>query len=340
MESSRLIEQISQTINKAPQALIAKVLTVLLVIYSAYLVAFTTWQFFASPVDHGVVTYAPLSNDASDNEASRVNVNPLLAINLFGKEEVVAKKPTPKPTTKVAPKTRLALTLTGIVADNSSNVSATSVAIIESRNSQSTYGIGDAIENTQAKVDQILLDRVILSVGSRYETLMLEGIEYSTTIPGSADELKDNIDVDSIRVQAKPEARRPTRQPNRDKHSTRPNRPKPSKVDRTADVELAEDLREQREQLFEDPKQLLDYINITPQRQAGELLGYRLRPGKDPSLFNRAGLKHNDLAIEINGYDLTDMQQALSLMRELREITEANITVLRDGSPVQIILAL
>ena len=97
---------------------------------------------------------------------------------------------------------------------------------------------------------------------------------------------------------------------------------------------------EQREQLFDDPKQLLDYINISPKREAGQLIGYRLRPGKDPSLFERAGLKHNDLAININGYDLTDMQQALSLMRELRQLTEANITVLRDGSPVQIILAL
>ena len=340
MESSRLIEQISQIINKAPQALIAKVMTVLLVIYSAYLLAFTAWQFFASPVSHGTISVAPLSASDSNQDASRVNVGELVGLNLFGKEVVADKKPAPKPTTSVAPKTRLALTLTGIVADNSSNVSATSVAIIESRNAQSTYGIGDQIESTQAKVDQILLDRVILSVGSRYETLMLEGIEYSTTIPGAADELKDNINVDAIRSKTPEPSRRTERQPQREKHSTRPARAEPQQVDKSEDTDLSEDLREQREQLFEDPKQLLDYINITPQREAGELLGYRLRPGKDPSLFQRSGLKHNDLAIDINGYDLTDMQQALSLMRELRELTEANITVLRDGSPVQIILAL
>lgn len=347
MESSRLVEQISHTLKKIPQALVAKILTVILVIYSAYLVAFTAWQFFSQPVSHGVIRPMAVDSGQSTTSASRVDVSSLIALNVFGKEQVKTTKSEPKQQTTVAPKTRLNLTLTGIVADNSSNTSDTSVAIIESRNSQSTYGIGDTIESTSAKVDQILLDRVILSVGAGYETLMLEGIEYSTTIPGSADELKDNINVDAIRVAHPPgEERTPDMNKRRFRSQAGPGQTalqrdaKPKRLDKSEDTELSEELREQREQLFEDPKQLLDYINITPQRQGGELLGYRLRPGKDPSLFQRAGLLHNDLAVEINGYDLTDMRQALTLMRELREITEANITVLRDGSPVQIILAL
>ncbi|WP_343826190.1 type II secretion system protein GspC [Psychrosphaera haliotis] len=334
MESPRLLEQFSQLAQKIPQNKIAKIITVLLVLYSAYLAALTIWKFIDEPASSGRISAAqPLTSSSSSNTSS-INISQLVSLNLFGKEETKKAPTKPKPTTSVAPKTRLNLTLTGIVADSSSEVSETSVAIIESSGSQDTYGIGQKIEGTSASVSQILLDRVILSVGVGYETLMLEGIEYSTSIPGSASELNDNIDVDAVDVG-------PTR-PSRNAKTRKPAAydREPERIDNRDDTELADSLREQREQLFEDPKQLMDIIKITPHREKGELLGYKLSPGNDPTLFNQAGLKQNDLAVNINGYDLTDMQQALSLMSELKELTEADITVLRDDSPVQIILAL
>ena len=341
MESPRLLEQFSQLAQKIPQNKIAKIITVLLVLYSAYLAALTIWKFIDEPASSGRISAAqPLTTSSSSNTSS-INISQLVSLNLFGKEETKKAPTKPKPTTSVAPKTRLNLTLTGIVADSSSEVSETSVAIIESSGSQDTYGIGQKIEGTSASVSQILLDRVILSVGVGYETLMLEGIEYSTSIPGSASELNDNIDVDAVDVG-------PTRPPRNTKARKTNNKfgkpaaydREPERIDNRDDTELADSLREQREQLFEDPKQLMDIIKITPHREKGELLGYKLSPGNDPTLFNQAGLKQNDLAVNINGYDLTDMQQALSLMSELKELTEADITVLRDDSPVQIILAL
>ncbi len=335
MESSRLLEQLRKKKKKIPQPKLAKIATLLLVIYAAYLAAVTIWKFVDIPSNVGSIS-APVIKSSNSSSKTSTNVQPLLAINLFGKHEVTQAKPEPKPVTSVAPKTRLNLTLTGIVADNSSKVSKTSVAIIESRNIQNTYGIDDQIEGTSAKVNQILLDRVILSVGPRFETLMLEGIEYSTSIPGSSSELNDNIDIEAIETEGPKRPQRPTKR----QESKQDRDAKAELYDRRDDDELADSLREQREQLFEDPKQLLDYIQITPHRVEGELLGYKLKPGSDPSLFNQAGLETNDLATDINGYDLTDMQQALSLMSELKELTEANITVIRDGSPIQIILAL
>ena len=333
MESSRLLEQLSQIGQKIPQTKVAKTLTLLLVIYSAYLAAITVWKFFDAPINSGTISLASTASGQQTQSASTISIDSLLKLNLFGKEEIKKEAPKPKPVTSNAPKTRLNLTLTGIVADNSSEVSETSVAIIEYSGRQATYGINNKIEGTSAKVSQILLDRVILSNGAGYETLMLEGIEYSTTIPGSAAELNDNIDVDAVDVG-------PTRPQSKSGSSVdRKYQAEREQIDKREDDELAESLREQREQLFDDPKQLMDFIKITPYKENGELLGYRLSPGNDPSLFNQAGLKQNDLAININGYDLTDMQQALSLMNELKELTEADITVIRDDSPIQIMLA-
>ncbi len=53
------------------------------------------------------------------------------------------------------------------------------MAIIANRGSQSTYGIGEQIEGTQAKLKAVFIDRVIIDNSGRDETLMLEGIEYS-----------------------------------------------------------------------------------------------------------------------------------------------------------------
>ena len=331
MESSRLLEQANQLWQKVPQSTLSKFISVLLVVYCAHLVSNIVWQFVPTESDLGFIDVDNGQSTSSASQRSELDLSSLLALNIFGEENQKKAEVKPVAPTKTAPKTRLNLTLTGLVADNTSNVSPTSVAIIESAGKQNTYGIGDKIDGTQAKVDQIFIDRVILQVSNRFETLMLDGIEYSTTVPDSADDMKDGTE-ESIaaqrlgsRDQVKPE--------NTDRRG-------PKTMDKRADIELSQSLREQRSQMFDDPKKLMDYIRIRPYRQKGELKGYRLTPGKDPSLFKRVGLKHNDLATFINGYDLTDMQQALSVMKELKTMTEATITVMRNDSPVEIILAL
>lgn len=331
MESSRFFEQLNQFWQKVPQKKLSSLVTIVLLIYCANMVATMIWQAVPVNANKGkIVMVGNTSANSANTTRNQIDMSPLLQLNLFGDESKQPEVIKPVVTNTDAPKTRLNVTLTGLVADNSSSVSDTSVAIIESAGNQSTYGIGETIDGTRAKVDQILLDRVILAVSGRYETLMLEGIEYSTTIPGSADEM-----VDATSKLAESQI---IKSPAADKRPATPRPPK--KMDKRADVELSRTLRKQREELFTDPKKIMDYIRIRPERRGGQLLGYKLTPGKDPSLFKQVGLKHNDLAININGYDLTDMQQALSVMRELRSMTEANITVLREDTPVEIILAL
>lgn len=92
-------------------------------------------------------------------------------------------------------------------------------------------------------------------------------------------------------------------------------------------VEVAID----RAAILKDPGKLTDYIRISPYRRDGSVVGYRLRPGKDRTLFDQAGLKNGDLAVELNGVDLTDMQQAFSLMKDFPTMTEMSLTVDRSG---------
>lgn len=335
MESSRLFEQLGQYWQKLPQQQLSKLTAVALVIYCAHLLSDIIWQWVPVSSDKGQMSpiIASQSSSSKSSGSSQLSVNSLLSLNLFGTVEKAPAKPKPVVQQTSAPKTRLNVTLVGLVADSTSNTSKTSVAIIESSAGQNTYGVSEKVDGTSATVYQIFIDRVILLVSGRYETLMLDGIEYSTSIPGAANEMKDDLTEKANQQQVKqPTVQRPTVKTRSSEKSQR--------VDKRTDVELSQSLRKQREEMFSDPKKLMDYIRIRPERRNGELKGYRLSPGKDPSLFTQVGLKRNDLAVNINGYDLTDMQQALTVMRELKTMTEANITVMRNDSPVEIILAL
>lgn len=326
MESSRLFEQLNTFTGKLPHQKLSKIVAITLLVYCAYLLADLTWRFVPTTSDHGTISLQSTSI-ASNNSATKNNldVSDLLKVNLFGDlKKKAVNKATPK-TDQPAPKTRLNVTLTGLVADSSNATSPTSVAIIESAGGQNTYGIDEKINGTPASVHEILIDRVILYVSGRYETLMLDGIEYSTTIPGSENKAEHQQAKQTVLKNEEPAVDEPM---------------KKERLDKRENVELSQALREHREILFDDPKKLMDVIRIKPFRQSGELKGYKLSPGKDRKLFTDVGLKRNDLATSINGYDLTDMQQALTVMKELKSMTEATITVVRDDTAIDIILAL
>lgn len=83
-------------------------------------------------------------------------------------------------------------------------------------------------------------------------------------------------------------------------------------------------------------KEILQLISITPQQGENGLAGYRLAPKGDEALFRQFGLRAGDLAVAINGYDLTNMAESLELLSQLEGLTQAQVRVLRDGEYVDI----
>ena len=83
--------------------------------------------------------------------------------------------------------------------------------------------------------------------------------------------------------------------------------------------------------LREQPQNILTYLTISPVLSGDKLQGYRLNPGKDPSLFRQTGLQANDLAIALNGIDLREQEQAQQALQNLADMTEITLTVEREG---------
>ncbi len=94
----------------------------------------------------------------------------------------------------------------------------------------------------------------------------------------------------------------------------------------------SDEIKNVRTELLTNPGKLFDYVSIKPAMRDGKTVGYELNPGKNNKLFIDAGLKAGDIAVDINGHDLTDNAQAMQLMGELQNLTSLTIVVDRDGA--------
>ncbi len=269
-----------------------------------YLFAQISWKLV--PTERSVAVWQP--TPVSAGGTSMVNLSGLEGLSLFGKADPNTDKPKAAPVEEVitdAPKTSLSIQLTGVVA---STAEQKGLAVIESSGGQNTYSLGEKIKGTSASLKEVYADRIIISNSGRYETLMLDGLKYETQ--GQANQQLQQAKRDRVR-----------------------------QID-NRNQDITEELELSREELLSDPSKLTDYLAISPVNQGGEVQGYRLNPGKDRKLFEQAGLKANDLAKSINGYDLTDMSQALEVMAQLPEMTEVSLMVEREGQLVEIMFSL
>ncbi|SHI20675.1 type II secretion system protein GspC [Ferrimonas marina] len=294
-----LSQTAQQALARIPQPLVARVLTVLLVLCALYLAALITWQLLPNP-SSDATPWQPQARQGGQSQS--VSIDPVVQLSLFGtaapqdeREQQVAQPQRDLITD--APKTTLRILLTGLVA---SSVEERGIAIIESSGAQETYGIGDKITGTNASLHEVYADRAIILNQGNYETLMLDGVEYTREMSNETQRLRQ-----------------------------------PPTQARSEEASAA--VAEARQALLEDPGSIVDYISISPVRKDGGLAGYRLNPGrKGRELFVGSGLKPNDLAVAINGYDLTNLAEAAQVMTELQELTEASVTVERDGQLTQV----
>ncbi len=95
-----------------------------------------------------------------------------------------------------------------------------------------------------------------------------------------------------------------------------------------------------QQEISQDPKQIFQYVRMSQIKQDEAIVGYRLTPGKDDALFESVGLQSGDIAVSINGMDLTDPAVMGEVFRNLSQLTELTLTVERDGQPYEIYIEL
>ncbi|OEE74667.1 type II secretion system protein GspC [Enterovibrio norvegicus FF-162] len=295
----RLMDWAQPQLGKEFPAKAAKWTTRLLLLALAWTLGRLVWFWVTPPLVDVSSTAAVIAQSGQQSPAYQLDQ--LANRHFFGrfseKRAPVERKPEP---VVDAPRTRLNLTLVGLVA---SSEPERGLAVIANRGAQKTYGVGEAIEGTRVILRQVLNDRVILRNNGNDEALMLAGIDYSTT-------------------------------------GQKPVGKTPPAASRTPVNKGAPDLTNIKAEIMNNPQSLLKYITLSQEQGEGGLIGYRLGPGSDSRLFKEAGLQSGDVAVGINGADLTDPAEMNRIWQSLSDASEISLTVQRDGQLHEIYIGL
>ena len=315
MHLSPQLNQFAEAFAKLPQLKIIKAIGLLLLIYIAYLCAQITWLILTPTENSGSHVFVNSNVSVSGNEVKKVSIDELLSLNLFGQysetpqEEVIEIKD--------APQTRLRLVLSATVASDSKETAA---AVIENKGVQETYGIGDKITGTRATLAQVLPDRVLIKVSGKMETLMLDGFSYNkkVVLPPS-----NNI--------VRPAPKRPS--PSQKQNNA-------NVVDQRKNKALSKEAARFKADLTSNPGKITDYLSVSRRREEGKIIGYQLRPGRDATFFKSSGLRSGDVAIQMNGYDLTSPSEAAQALQAIKEETEVSLLIIRNEDITEILFSI
>lgn len=268
----------------------------------AYTLAQLTWLLLQEPADNPVSPLPVSSGITIQTERTAVSLASVAAMHLFGRSDEPVSAAEEKPI--VAPETRLNLTLHGLIAISSQQDARAIIA--QGGGNEQAYKVGDTVPGG-AVLHEILIDRVILKRGGRFETL---------TLP------KEKMAVDNSPAQG---ARATL-------NSRGPLNAAPS-VD-------SRQLQALRETILKNPQEAMQLVNAQPVMEGGQLKGYRLNPGRDRKLFGSVGLRPGDIVTSVNGIPLNDMSQMGALFEQLNSANRLDVTIERGGQQTQLSLGL
>jgi general secretion pathway protein C len=93
-----------------------------------------------------------------------------------------------------------------------------------------------------------------------------------------------------------------------------------------------------REVISANASRITDIIRAAPHLEEGQMVGYRITPGRDRESFAALGLQPGDVLTDVNGTVLNDMATSLQVFESLGEASMATVTVLREGVPQVIVI--
>lgn len=322
MQLSHTFSPIVETLIKLPHAKIAKFIGLALLVYITYLLAKMTWVF----LDESNENYrlAPSKIITQSNSSSQnYSISEIHGLNLFGvyNQSVVDNEPEE---VEDAPETNLKLTLTGVVASDEVKQSA---AIIEHNGVQEIYAIDETINGTRAVLKNVHNDRVLIRHSGRLETLMLDGHDYSESSNKRASQRPAQRPIERASQRTKPEI-------------NGPNQNNRKRVDQRENAALTEQAKALKKDINEDPGKITDYLKIGPKRKDGKIVGYQLMPGRNPDFFKASGLKRGDVAVQMNGYDLSQPSEAAQALKALKQEREISLLVDRNGDVTEILFSI
>jgi general secretion pathway protein C len=284
-------------------------LLVLAIIIMLSLFSWSIWEYF-QPRENNLSSVV----NSTATKSKTLDINQLTSYHLFGNPNTTQAASISDQIN--APVSRLKLKLRGVYATSDDLLAS---AMIEAKNKQDNYQIGDKLPGAAGlKLHSIQSDRVIMSRGGKFETLLIEDFG----------KLKGSTSNRSTRSNVR-------------KTSSSDNKPSnisKTVLDKRKDANLTKELIELRSKLS-DPQSLSELISVSAATDDGQFIGFRLGPGKNRALFGRLGLRRNDIVTNVNGISLDDPATAFTLMEQISSAQEIDLTIKRGDKVMNILFS-
>lgn len=248
------------------------------------------------------------SNTSTSNQAAitpllspistSVDIQTIKSIPLFGKVvEVVAVEPEPEKKEEVIVETQLNLSLKGLFTTDDDESGR---AIIANGRQELLYQVGDSIEGlSNVKLVAVFFDRITLDNRGTKEVLYLypEGERLSASPASSF------VDGGKLTVQPAPTSHTAS-------HATSSKK----------------------------TKRLNEIIRVVNARDkvSGNMLGFRVLPGRDRAGFEKSGLQANDIILSIDGDKLSDLRTARSIYFKKNDAANVALIIRRGDSELSL----
>ncbi|MDG2460072.1 MAG: type II secretion system protein GspC [Luminiphilus sp.] len=294
-------------------------LLALLVLWSLVSMAQLVWMPFRThTIDAASQMALNPPSLAMHSEAAVIDISSILGSGLFGGASDALPADLESSVVSIdregieknAKETRLALTLTGIVASAEAGLGS---AVIKSGSAEQTYSVSDKLPASgQVVLAKVMPQQVVIDNNGTYELIKLyDG-------PGVSIPARPSKQIASPSAPPQP--------------NTRPKR-RDGQQNAAAQKALA---GEYVDQLYNDPASLATAVNVSPVREGDRLVGYRIAPGTDPAAFDTWGFEAGDIVTAVNGLALSDASNTIKLYQLMKEADEATFDIKRGGGTVTI----
>ena len=294
-------------------------LIVVLVLWSLSSVSQLIWiPFRANPIDAAPALALNPPKPAGGQRTAVIDTSSVKGLGLFGgspeslaeADSATLSEASRDGIEQNAQETRLALTLTGIVA---STEDGTGSAVIKSGAAEQVYAVGDALPASgQVVLAKVMPQQVVIDNNGTYELIKLyegPGIAIPTRAAG---------------------------QPGQDAVASVPSA-SPSAASPSATAAEQTALATQyRRQLYDSPESLASVVSVSPVREGDRVVGYRIAPGADRAAFDTFGFQSGDIVTAVNGLALSDASNTVKLYQTMKDATQASFDIERDGGTVTV----
>ncbi|WP_039916847.1 type II secretion system protein GspC [Cellvibrio mixtus] len=314
-------------LSRVPLARWQWLITFLLVIWLSHSLARLFWLIIPTPVIPpatvtSVASTLPGASPAGGAEA--INIAQVKNLAPFGEtnaEPAAAVEAQQTPATQGiennAADTQLNLILRGVLSSNDEKAAR---AIIATGDKADVYGIGDTLPaGNNVTLAKVLDLRVIINNNGSFESLWM---------------YKDDPNAPKLGAVAAPPAGNPAVSGG---YANPPYQQQPPVlVDKSSSFNSPAQAAAGDPGMAQVGKTLADVVAMSIYRENGQVVGYKIRPGRNAQKFTELGLQTDDIVTAVNGVPLSSPGKIMEIYKSMGSATSANLEIRRGGSTVNL----